>query len=720
MFKVATKVTVQSRGYSFVLDREEDLGMISPIWVNRAVPTGRERWTGITLDFGPNKPYNDLAAQLLKIRDNILLFLPKLSIFKVNIDGTQFSVERIATGAHVTLKTTTDNSATFKDFLRVAKTIRMHVSDPKREGQTDTEVVLAFPLQTDGQPDLAMHPDVYAFLPLRRVGFKVSPNPSLIATICETSAHVKYQFVVQADFLTAANREDVLTDNNWNTAIRDSLPSAFVDAVDALRKTPSLELTWPRFIPRTNEISDPFFQLAADNVLSLLRPSAVIRCSDGFDRPPSQVRVVGSFKDAHGRPFVGPEHVGFHYIASEYPSDVVTILRSQLGVAEMTLYDFISGLINMNNRGLFKHWDTVWLEGVCDIIARVGFSWNNPQDGRIRSLRLVQLSTGDWVPCQSCDNYFFDSSGLSFPSGLTIQVISGSSSGSRNRCSLLRKLGVRDLDVSEVIKQIVALHRAGTPTFQMTLEQTLYLYNHRSLLEDDVAHIYLYDQHGKARAGNDMYMDDPHDSDSDSLRTLFGNSAPFVHDSFRQPVGLSNRFRHGAYAITQWQDWLITTFGVRTAPRFVGGQPPAEFLAVIDRHRLNDSPQLFRLLKKYWSRILAQNNDRERRSLQAYFGSLDVCCKSGQVVPLRATFFPSREIMQYNCNDLPLLDLSGSWDEWHFLGALGVSMQPDGKFFLKQLIALAQKPGNQANPSTVIGLYEHISARFLEFHSDVQ
>jgi len=186
MFKVATKVTVQSRDYSFMLDRDKELGMISPIWVDRAVPAGREEWTGMNLDFGSNKPFDDLKAQLLKIRDYILIFLPKLSSLSVNIDGAHFSVQRTEAGTRVTLKTVTGDRSTTKDFLRFAKTIKMSVSDPKREGQEETDVVLAFPLQQDGQPDLSMQPDVYAFLPLRRVGFKVSLCIGLIATVRKT------------------------------------------------------------------------------------------------------------------------------------------------------------------------------------------------------------------------------------------------------------------------------------------------------------------------------------------------------------------------------------------------------------------------------------------------------------------------------------------------------------------------------------------------------
>jgi len=513
----------------------------------------------------------------------------------------------------------------------------------------------------------------------------------------------------------------VLTGSHWNIAIRDSLPGVFMDAVEALRATPSLEFTWPYFIPCTSDISDPFFKHSVEKILTLLKSAAIIRCNDGVDRSSSQVYIAGDFKDANGRSFIDHEHAGLPCVSSQYPSDVVKIFHERLGVAKMSLPVFTKGLIVMKDRGRFKHSDNAWLEGVCDILARFGFNWTYIQDSRIRLLPLVQLSTGSWVSCESCDKYFFDSSSLSFPSGLKIQVLNGPSPESSNRCSLLRKLGVNDLDVPEVIKQIIALHTAERPTLEVTLEQIIYLYNHRSLIKTSIRHILLYNQHGKPRLGSGLYMDDPKDSDLDRVYALLGDPALFVHDEILNPASLSEEFACSTDALTQWQLWLITEFGVRTTPCVSSGRPTAEFVAGINRHRQNDSPRLLHLLKKYWSDILDQTSYSEKKSLLAYFGGLNVCCsKGGQAVPLSATFFPTPQILQYDCNGLPLLDL-GDYSElsdWSFLETLGVSTKPDGRFFLKQLVALSQTPGEKVQLSAAVTLYEQINLFFVEFPAE--
>jgi len=178
MFQVANRVTVQSRGYSFILDAKKDLGMISPIWCDDPVPAEREGWTGMYLDFGDKEPspYSVIEAQLEEIRDYVPLFLRKLSIVKINVNGSHFSVERVEDkdNSRVTLITTrtTDTCSSSKHYMVSKKTIPME-PDHRREGRDETEIVLAFPLGGDGHPDLSTQPNVHAFLPLRPVGFKV-------------------------------------------------------------------------------------------------------------------------------------------------------------------------------------------------------------------------------------------------------------------------------------------------------------------------------------------------------------------------------------------------------------------------------------------------------------------------------------------------------------------------------------------------------------------
>eukprot|EP00325_Prymnesiales_sp_UTEX-LB-985_P007436 CAMPEP_0174708020 /NCGR_PEP_ID=MMETSP1094-20130205/10379_1 /TAXON_ID=156173 /ORGANISM="Chrysochromulina brevifilum, Strain UTEX LB 985" /LENGTH=352 /DNA_ID=CAMNT_0015906507 /DNA_START=66 /DNA_END=1121 /DNA_ORIENTATION=- len=113
-------------------------------------------------------------------------------------------------------------------------------AEPRRN-YPSTQILIAFPLHSDGLPDVDRVNNVFAFLPIRSFGFK---------------------FVIQADFLLVANREDIMKENVWNIWLRDSLPEAFMKifpAVFANDPRRKLQFTWIRYLPKAQEIHDPFF-----------------------------------------------------------------------------------------------------------------------------------------------------------------------------------------------------------------------------------------------------------------------------------------------------------------------------------------------------------------------------------------------------------------------------------------------------------------------------
>ena len=69
---------------------------------------------------------------------------------------------------------------------------------------------------------------MFAFLPVRSFGFR---------------------FVIQADFLLVANREDIIKENVWNEFLRDMLPDTFLRLFPALFKDDpkrQLQYSWVR------------------------------------------------------------------------------------------------------------------------------------------------------------------------------------------------------------------------------------------------------------------------------------------------------------------------------------------------------------------------------------------------------------------------------------------------------------------------------------------
>jgi len=175
IFKVARRVTIRSREYAFELDKERQLGMITPVWVSGLPST--PGWTNMRLELVDKNQFNILKTQLLDIRSTVLLFLRKLNILVVD-DGTTFHSTKSVTGSIISLDTRTTASSAWsrlasKRYLRVPHSIAAARDDEKRQGQTSTAIILAFPLGPNDEPLSAPYEMVYAFLPLRQAGFRV-------------------------------------------------------------------------------------------------------------------------------------------------------------------------------------------------------------------------------------------------------------------------------------------------------------------------------------------------------------------------------------------------------------------------------------------------------------------------------------------------------------------------------------------------------------------
>ena len=67
------------------------------------------------------------------------------------------------------------------------------------------------------------------------------------------------RFVVQADFLLAASREELLKENEWNLWLRNSLVGAFASAIEIFKQDSVVKFLWTKYLPLAREVEDPFF-----------------------------------------------------------------------------------------------------------------------------------------------------------------------------------------------------------------------------------------------------------------------------------------------------------------------------------------------------------------------------------------------------------------------------------------------------------------------------
>jgi hypothetical protein len=187
VFMVASEVHIQSGPFSFFFEHRpggSGMGMVTPQW-EEPCEALQDISTRITLTLLDTLDYQDLISQFRALPDTFLLFLNKLN--QITIIQTGFAK---AASESITYVRTLDKSsqrATLAKLHRIGTEATQtvlkyyHITrksfdnlpvDEDRSYNT-AEVVLGFPLDKDWVPIIDRQ-DVYAYLPIRDFGFRVS------------------------------------------------------------------------------------------------------------------------------------------------------------------------------------------------------------------------------------------------------------------------------------------------------------------------------------------------------------------------------------------------------------------------------------------------------------------------------------------------------------------------------------------------------------------
>jgi hypothetical protein len=207
VFMAAWRVHIQSGNFSFdFVHRKGDsgMGMITPIWQERSDPALPFELTRITLYLHDQSDPADrerdrqiINQQFLELQDTLLLFLRKLRKIEVSFhdeEGSQtkgviFTLSRIeGSDAAVIERTCTDAAQNRKRTYHIVKHIARGLARSENRDLSDaeeatrsfatSEIVLAFPViedpVTEEEVPVIEPQEVFAFLPVRKMGFNVS------------------------------------------------------------------------------------------------------------------------------------------------------------------------------------------------------------------------------------------------------------------------------------------------------------------------------------------------------------------------------------------------------------------------------------------------------------------------------------------------------------------------------------------------------------------
>ncbi|KZV63260.1 hypothetical protein PENSPDRAFT_691796 [Peniophora sp. CONT] len=691
-FKVSDVIHIASNEYRFKFDRRERLGMIVPSWDPDAPAVEGE--TTFTLDISGDTSAS-LAADLLKINPSLLLFMRRLRALHIDIetDSPPFSFsakfscnveETHETGfSRVRIKreeVKAGQQRLFRSrYLILSESLSMaDIQEPKRIGIDTSQLTLAFPIKKDGSPDISPQ-NVFAYLPLGSFGFK---------------------FVVQADFLTSSNRQDILEASTWNRRLRDQIAAVFCSAVDLFLGDEQLRFSWLLYI--TGEVSHPFFNVAMHSLISELKQKSILMDSSLIQKRVNAVLLLPSRFRRDDEPLVASNLLdGQSYLHEGYcvlGAELMHVLERRLALQTMQDSHLFNALWRMSRirsfAGKSSEWHRVIASRLCEMYD------HNPANlgHEIRRLWIIPLKGGTWTST-TWNEIYFPISGTSTlsPSHLEIHTVDSVAASVPERRRFYEKMGVREISVQTIASKILDA--------QNDLDVDDYISNARFFFVNrhadpppNHADLYFAVEGGGALLGHETYLDDSKNGGRlrKALQAL-GSSCQFI-----SPLYLSEtQIDLPPSQLAQWRSWLTKTCKIRTAPDaytdlpiMADKLPLAEFLGY---------------LQYFWTRFPTKKPTWQSALAEA---SVSV---HGRRIPLRDTCLRRSALVSKDYNDLPFLPVPEPSDSrWDFLATLGVSMHLNANLCLQLLVGFSSLDVTQVPFSRVLELYTQLDARFMD------
>ena len=714
VFKIAQKVQIQSGPFSFAFShtREDDddgLGMITPYCEDaEELPMGvRTRMTLTLLD---STNFEELASEFRAVPDTFLMFLNRLQRLSIELfwpdktrTATQYSKrETKEDGLYTTFlaknmrKGAEESTSEQKYYIMKSDLHDLPFDDARKDKEGNSidraTVVLAFPV--DGHDEPVLKPQyTYAFLPLRRVGFK---------------------FLIQADFVTQANREDVVHSRR-NRAVLKGVAKAFADAMVVFCKRPSLRYRWMRYLPE-DSITDEFWRTLWTLIRGNLEQTPLLEpwSGRGLYKTSDLEKLPDHFLAEDRSPLLpdleGPEI----YLSPKYTeADFQILIR--LGTTTLNWSKFVDRLdADLRSPGgskwkILKKDNTDWRTRICIVLSRA-FIENLPnKQKRLRKLALIPLHDGRWVSSASGTNIYFPKTDeIPIPVDLGLDLVCLMAAENVAWADLLSSLGVVSCRQDSVISSIYRRYNAtNLDDFKLfnAVAHIQYLYwflqtDHSRL----ASRVRLVNQHGSLLK-QDQYLYFPNEGNDYSPAKLFqqddqlpGHPVNYLHEDYLKVIG-SEIVHHGR----SWMRWLEEIAGVRRVPelRAKGYDGLSKEFQYIVGHR---SDKLLGVLKRGWDFYRPQINNVMEGDLR----SSTVLLENGRRKPLRRTFLPLPKLKQIAvelciADAYPFIAMSELLRdeerlEWMFVKDLQVGTEENLDFYLSALEAL--KTTNRAFSST--------------------
>ena len=694
-------VHIQSGPFSFVFShsREDDddgLGMITPYPKDpEELPTNVR--TRITLKLLDPSKFEERLGEFRRVPDTFLMFLSQLQRLSLELyqptDGPKHTIytkwEAEENGLYTTILTKRERVGKEETTSEQKYyTMKSDLHDlPYDEARKDirgnsidhTTVVLAFPVDANDEPLIAQQ-YAYAFLPLRRVGFS---------------------FLIQADFVTQANREDVVHSQR-NRAILEGVAKAFVDAVVVFCKQPPLRYRWMRYLPG-NSITDDFWGILWTSIREKLEKIPVLESwsGKGLYLPSELDRLSEDLMGEDGTPLLADLEDAEVYLSPKYTEADFQMLRL-LKTTRIDWSKFVDRFEADLRKGTGSKWKTKakngdWRTRVCNLLAKAFIECDPHEQERLRELALVPMEDGTWKTPASIANsdahhYFPSIDYKLIPRGLGLDLVSYFALDSVAFADTLSSFGVTTCQPEYVIDLIHRFYKTSEsrprfafqhiahikflywflPADQASLAPHIRFLNQDLVLLKAEEYLYFPSREGVYSPAKLFEKDEQHS----------GFRVDYLHDEYLESLR-PDIIPNGR----SWIDWLEKTAKIRRIPEVcLTGRCALskEFRYLIE----NRSDDVLGVLKHGWPSYQSQINATLKEELKF----CNMLLVNGTKMPLKCTYLPFPKLKKITSelgilDSFPFIAISEPLKDeeqaaWSFLGLLQVGTEANLDFYL--------------------------------------
>lgn len=523
------------------------------------------------------------------------------------------------------------------------------------------------------------------------------------------------QFLLQADFLLVASREDI-DSSEWNTALLHAAVDAYHGAIEGLVKIDSsMRYAWVRYLPiwqSQRQATEKF----RSTLLERLRESNVLESQSGSSKPPSSLLYVPKdFRDEEDIPITLTRESGHRYLSHHYQDSDFQYLQP-VGVKELAKAQFLADLkaclaertASSFPKYLPSQQRADWHSKLAKILLKIA-TWEELAD-----FPIIPLRDGTWAtPSQV--TFFPDERGRhEIPEGIEIPVLERRAAEDKDRRLLFTFLGVKNFREEDVARVIADTHQLED--FRPESLKVKVLVSHAKFLfkagwrNIEKMDLWIATEDGRFLRASSTYLrtSEP-GAASNYLQPSKDSSYGFAHSEYLRAFDAGN---------AEWKRWLLSELYIAIFPRLIeskyvdpDGFPTTDdprkvihrdFLSILERP---SALEFLTVLGEGWDGyysdflggeiVLFRSRFAQREQGQVtavemvatYLRRFLVPCSGGlDMVPLEETSLP-----------VPMLQKDAPWcrsfldipdhanPRWRYLTFLGVTTSGDLKFYLQCL-----------------------------------